>query len=61
MLTSIEDVNLPKTLVGTMGQAEDDIAFDAGHMCSDIIEKQRCFSLFFLLNLNERHPKHTQC
>ena len=26
-----------------MGHAEDDNAFDAGHMCSDIIEKQRCF------------------
>ena len=29
---------LPKTFVGTIGQAEDDIAFDTGHMCSDTIE-----------------------
>ena len=31
-----------------MGHAEDDIAFDAGHMCSDIIEKQRCFFMIFI-------------
>ena len=36
-------VYLPKTFAGTMGQAEEDSAFGAGHMCSDIIEKQRCF------------------
>ena len=40
--------NLPKTFVGTMGHAEDDITFDAGHMCSDIIEKQRCFFMIFM-------------
>ena len=38
---------LPKTFVGTMGQAEDEIGFEAGHICSDIIEKQRCFRQIF--------------
>ena len=42
------NVYSPKTFVGTMGHAEDDIAFDAGHMCSDIIEKQRCFFIIFM-------------
>ena len=45
---------LPKTFVGTMGQAEDEIGFEAGHMCSDIIAKQRCFRQIFRKLQNQR-------
>ena len=39
LLKDFYGVCLPKTLTGTMGQAEAENAlFGAGHMCSDIIE-----------------------